>query len=182
MASGASVGKTFRFPGRRKGRAPLPEAPAGKGTEGYIEVARWPTLGPRGRGTPGDPCRPPLPSRKAGYFPCAPHLPSRRGTASSCRSLYQEAGGVKPRSGPLSRSKVRIEQVGYWVYPPASNRQLSIRYSTKKLCSLASACCDLRGFVQLGFDIGAYGYLVDGFCANSRKILLLMQQKDAVAG
>jgi hypothetical protein len=29
----------------RKGRASLAEAPAGKGTEGYIEVARWPTLG-----------------------------------------------------------------------------------------------------------------------------------------
>jgi hypothetical protein len=40
----------------------------------------------------------------------------------------------------------------------------------------------LRGFVQEGFDIGAYGYLVDGFRANSRKILILMQQKDAFAG
>jgi hypothetical protein len=90
--------------------------------------------------------------------------------------------GVKPRSGPLSRGKVRLEQVGYWAYLPASNRQLSIRYCAKKLCSLASACCDLRGFVQEGFDIGAYGYLVDGFRANSRKILILMQQKDAFAG
>ena len=90
--------------------------------------------------------------------------------------------GVKPRSGPLSKGKVSLEQVGYGLYPPASNRQLSIRYCAKKLCSLASAGYDLRGFVQLGFDIGALGYLVDGFRANSRKILLLMQQKDAVAG
>jgi hypothetical protein len=45
-----------------------------------------------------------------------------------------------------------------------------------------SACCGLRGFGQEGHDIEVPEYLVDGFCTNGRKILLLMQQKHAFAG
>jgi hypothetical protein len=160
------------------------EEPAEKRTEGYTEAKWWTTFGPwagerRAGAIPG---RPPLPSRKAGHFPSAPHLPARRGTASSCRSLYQEVRAYPPHSSsPRSRGKVSLEQVGYWLYLPATNRQLSMRCSARRLCSLASVCCDLHGFVQQGFDIGVFGYFLDRLCANRSKLLLMMQQKDAFA-
>ena len=79
-------------------------------------------------------------------FPERSSYPRPRGHSFILPLSLPGGRAAKLRSCPLSRGKARLEQVGYGLYLPASNRLLSVRYSAKKLCSLAPACCDLRGF------------------------------------